>query len=133
MRLCKAHGVKLFIVGFLWVLVGCGSDPGGDFIVGDIKNSQLPIAGAQKKLQEAFDLFKNGAYTQAREGFLKVLGDQPSPTDRAEALAGVGFCDVRLKGSQDGIAEFEQALATDSKNQDARVGLAGALISRGSP
>lgn len=128
------RGLNLvLLVVFAVALIGCGSDPGGDFIVGDTKSSQLPISGPQQKLVEGFTQFKNGAFTTARDLFLKILGDSPSAADRAQALAGVGFCDVRLKGSQDGIAEFEQAIATDSKNQDARVGLAGALISRGAP
>lgn len=119
------------IAGFALLLVGCGSDTGGDYILGDTTNSQLTIVGSTEKLKEAFSVFSSGGYTQARELFLTIISDSAKASDKAQAYAGVGFCDVRLKGSQDGIAEFEQALATDSSNQDARVGLAGALISRG--
>ena len=118
---------------FVGVLAGCGSDPGGNFIVGTPSANQLPITGPAQKLTEAFADFKAGSFTVARDKFLVILGDSPNAADRAQALSGVGFCDVRLKGSQNGIAEFEQALTVDSKNQDARVGLAGALISRGAP
>lgn len=133
MQRIKRGLVLILVAAWAAVLTGCGSDPGGDFIVGDKQNSQLPISGPAQKLTEAFDRFRTGAFTTARDLFLKILEDSPSPADRAQALAGVGFCDVRLRGSQDGIAEFEQALTIDSKNQDARVGLAGALISRGAP
>ena len=129
----KTLAAQLVVIAATLFLMGCGSDPGGEFITGDTKNNQLPIAGAQQKLVEAFSSFKSGAYTQARDNFLRIISDSPTAADKAEAQAGVGFCDVRLKGSQDGIAEFEAALLTDSKNQDARVGLAGALISRGAP
>lgn len=125
--------ITVLVASWAGVLAGCGSDPGGDFIVGDKQNSQLPISGPAQKLTEAFTDFKAGSFTIARDKFLVILGDSPNAADRAQALAGVGFCDVRLKGSQDGIAEFEQALTVDSKNQDARVGLAGALVSRGAP
>jgi tetratricopeptide (TPR) repeat protein len=133
MYLAKCLMTVLVIATAAVFLTGCGSDPGGDFINGSNQANQLPISGPQQKLQEGFGLYKAGSFTQARDVFLKIIGDSPSAADRAQALAGVAFTDVRLKGSQDGIAEFEQALTADSKNQDARVGLAGALISRGAP
>ena len=133
MHSVKRSLVLLVIATGSWVLLGCGSDPGGSFIAGNQEANQLPITGPAQKLTEAFGQFKSGSFTVARDNFLKILGDSPNAADRAQALAGVGFCDVRLRGSQDGIAEFEQALGVDSKNQDARVGLAGALISRGAP
>lgn len=125
--------LTVLVASWAGILAGCGSDPGGDFVTGDSSANQLPISGPAQKLTEAFTDFKAGSFTVARDKFLVILNDSPNAADRAQALAGVGFCDVRLKGSQDGISEFEQALTVDSKNQDARVGLAGALISRGSP
>lgn len=128
------RGLMLMVLAsWMAALTGCGSDPGGDFIVGDKSNSQLPISGPAQKLIEAFNSFKAGSYTTARDQFLIILGDSPNAADRAEAQAGVAFCSVRLLGSQAGIADFEKGLLSDSKNQDCRVGLAGALVSRGAP
>ena len=115
------------------LLIGCGSDPGGSFTTGTIQNNQLPIVGASQKLTDAYSQFKSGAFSAARDSFLKIISDNPTPAEKAQALSGAGFCDVRLKGSQNGIAEFQQGHATDPNNQDSRVGLAGALISRGAP
>jgi tetratricopeptide (TPR) repeat protein len=126
---CAALGLVALVAG----LAGCGNDSGGDFVIGNTQSNQLPIVGPTQRLQEAFGQFRAGSFQQARDLFVKILGDAPNPVDRAQALAGVAFCDVRLRGSQDGIPEFEQALLVDSRNQDARVGLAGALISRGAP
>jgi len=129
----KRYVLTIAIAGAARMLVGCGSDPGGDFIQGSQATSTLPITGPSQLLTTAFASFKSGAFTTARDQFTTILGDSPNASDRAQAEAGVAFCDVRLKGSQDGISEFEQALTFDSKNQDARVGLAGALVSRGAP
>jgi hypothetical protein len=125
-------GLRVLLLAIALVTIGCGSDPGGEFISGNVQNNQLPIAGAQQRLLDGFSSFKSGGYTAARDTFLQITSDSSSvATDKAEAYAGMGFCDVRLKGSQNGIPSFQQALVLDSKNQDARVGLAGALISRG--
>jgi len=127
----QRRGLILLLPTLIAILAGCGSDPGGDFVIGDIDQAQLPISGASQKIADAFGLLRAGSATQSRELFNKVLTDSPSTSDRALAWAGVGFADVRLKGSQDGINEFETALGIDSSSPEARVGLAGALISRG--
>ncbi|MBI2943441.1 MAG: tetratricopeptide repeat protein [Candidatus Wallbacteria bacterium] len=113
-------------------MLGCGADPGGEFVNGDFTNNVAPIVGASGKITQAYGLFKQGNFSGAAQVFNQVLADNPIAGERAEALAGLGFSNVRLKGSSNGIANFEEALKVDSRNADARVGLGGALISRGS-
>ncbi len=114
------------------IMLGCGADPGGEFVNGDFTNNVAPIVGASGKITQAYALFKQGNFTGSAAVFNQVLGDNPIASERAEALAGLGFSNVRLQGSASGIANFEEALRTDGRNADARVGLGGALISRGS-
>ncbi len=124
----------LFGSALLWIAVamlGCGADPGGEFVNGDFTNNVAPVVGASGKIVQAYGLFKQANYTGAQTIFKTVLTDNPIASERAEALAGNAFCDVRLKGSTTGITGFESALSTDTANQNARVGLGGALISRG--
>ncbi len=112
-------------------MVGCGADPGGEFVNGDFTDRVAPVLGASSKIEQAYGLFKSGNYSGAAAIFNQVLADNPVASERAEALAGLGFSNVRLKGSASGIANFEEALRVYPKNQNARVGLGGALISRG--
>lgn len=127
----KRSGLMLILVSFIGVMNGCGSDPGGELAIGDIEQTQLPISGVSQKMSEAYGLLRNGAFTQARDLFNLIISDNPTTEQRGQAQAGAGFSDVRLRGSQDGIREFELALEADPRNPEARVGLAGALVSRG--
>jgi len=114
-------------------LLGCGAEPGGDFLDGDTFDQQMPISGALQKIAQAYDLLASGSISSARQSFLVVVEDRPKAADLSMAKVGVGFCDVRTLGSSEGLAEFEEAFTADPTNPDARVGLAGALISRGKP
>ncbi len=129
-------GVKVLVLLMVGVvlgggMVGCGANPGGDFLGGDVGDIGLPVNGVSEKIQVAYQYLSSGSLTAARGAFLEVLSDNPSQAERAQALAGIGFVDTRLYGSSEGMAEFEQAYQADSSNPEARVGLAGALISRG--
>lgn len=113
------------------IMLGCGADPGGEFVNGDFTSNVAPVVGASGKIVQGYGLFKQGNFTGAAVVFNQVLADNPVAAERAEALAGLGFSNVRLKGSAAGIPNFQDALKVDSHNSDARVGLGGALVSRG--
>jgi hypothetical protein len=114
-------------------LLGCGADPGGSFLDDGFTNQSLPIGGVLEQIQLGYQDLKNESYTGARGRFLRIIGDGPQNSDASMAWAGVGFTDTRQLGTAEGIAEFETAFELDNSNPDARVGLAGALISRGEP
>lgn len=116
----------------LLAIAGCGADPGGEFVNGDFAQTTIPISGPTQKIQQGYTLFKAGNFLGSEGVFRQVIADNPTPSDQAEALAGLGFSLVRQRGSSAGIPSFEQALELDARNSNARVGLGGALISRGS-
>lgn len=120
-------------MGILLALLGCGADPGGDFLDDGFGPQVLPIAGASEKIQTGYQQLSAGALTGARGIFLQVIGDNATAGERSQAWTGVGFVDTRQLGTAEGIEEFETGFSLDNTNPDARVGLAGALISRGEP
>lgn len=112
--------------------LGCGADPGGDFL-DDGFGPGLPIGGVAEEIQLAYQQLAGGSHTAARGKFLAVVDDNPTTQEASQAWAGIGFVDTRQLGTAEGLVEFEKAWELDDKNPDARVGLAGALISRGQP
>lgn len=117
----------LLLVG----LVGCGADPGGDFLDDGFTQDGLPIGTIQEKIVSAYEALAANSLTQARNSFLTIIGDGPSDANKSQAWAGIGFVDARNLGTAEAITEFQTAYDLDNTNPDARVGLAGALISRG--
>lgn len=111
---------------------GCGANPGGEFIDGDVGDIGLPVNGVTQRVQQAYQYLAAGSYNAARATFNEALADRPTAQQKSQALVGVGFCDARTLGTSEGMAEFTDAYAEDHSNPDARVGYAGALITRGS-
>lgn len=114
-------------------LVGCGADPGGDFLDDGLNPQSLPLGGILEEIQKGYQEVANGALTTARGIFLRIVGDSPTPGQASQAWTGIGFVDTRQLGSAEGLQEFRTAYDLDNSNPDARVGYAGALISRGNP
>ncbi len=114
-------------------LMGCGADPGGDFFDDGFGPDSLPIGGILNAIQTSYQALSDGQLSTARGGFLKIIGDSPNNQQASQAWAGVGWVDTRNLGTAEGFQEFETAYDLDNSNPDARVGFAGALISRGNP
>ncbi len=133
----RSAGFGGLAVCFLAVLAlglgGCGADPGGDFLEDGFGPQSLPIGGVAERIQTGYQRLESGSLTAARGVFLQVIEDNPTAAEASQAWAGVGFVDTRQLGTSEGLAEFEEAHRLDAKNPDARVGFAGALISRGQP
>lgn len=129
----ERRGALLACLVGIGALLGCGADPGGDFLEDGFGPQSLPIGGAAEKIQVGYQRLESGNLTSARAEFLEVIDDNPSNADASQAWAGVGFVDTRQLGTAEAIREFERAIELDPGNPDARVGLAGALISRGEP
>lgn len=118
-------------LGLCLGLLGCGADPGADFMDGDYIDHNLPISGALQKIVQGYDLLHSGSNQAARQVFLQVIQDQPKASDLSMAKVGIGISDMRTLGTSEGMTEFREAYNADNTNADARVYLAGALISRG--
>ncbi|RCK80283.1 MAG: hypothetical protein OZSIB_3465 [Candidatus Ozemobacter sibiricus] len=80
-------------------------------------------------LLSAWEDFKFGAYSSAISKFNQVLSI-PNITDthRTEAYNGIGWSQTKSAGVEAGYSAFTQAAST---NNEARIGLAAALIQRG--
>lgn len=114
-------------------LVGCGADPGGDFFDDGFTPQGLPIGGVFEQVQLAYQDLRSGQLRAARSRFLTILSDNPTPAQASQAWVGIGFVDTRELGTSEGLQEFQTGNTLDTSNPDGRVGLAGALISKGEP
>ena len=124
--------VRIFSILISLIVLGCGAAPGGDSLDGANGDLGLPLSGAEAKVETSWTLFKDGSISAAKQSFQQVIAsDDATATDMAEAYAGIGWVNVKQSGSSAGIADFRTALVKDGTQDDARVGLAGALISKG--
>lgn len=125
---------KLYVLTVLGALLsitlmGCGANPGAEF-GDDFVYDQIP-SGVDNQITQGYDSLASGANSSARLAFNVVINDNPSDVQESLAYVGVGYVDTRDQGSSEGIAEFARAHDLDDTNPDARVGYAGALITRG--
>jgi len=127
----KLMALSLLSLTITLGIFGCGANPGAEFMDGDIGDIGLPVNGVTQAIQQAYQYLAAGSYNAARASFEVVLAGSTSTTQRSQALIGVGFADARSLGTAEGIAEFEDGYDANSANPDARVGYAGALITRG--
>lgn len=130
MNVRKATLALTLGLGLCMGLLGCGADPGAEFIDGDYVDHDLPISGALQKIVQGYDLLHSGSNAAARQVFLQVIADRPKNADLSMAKVGIGISDMRTLGTMEGLAEFREAYEADGTNPDARVFLAGALLSR---
>jgi Flp pilus assembly protein TadD len=125
---------KLFVLSLLgallsFSLLGCTANPGAEF-GDDFVYDQIP-SGVDAQITQGYESLASGANSSARLAFNVVINDNPSDVQESLAYVGVGYVDTRNLGSSEGIAEFALAYDLDKTNPDARVGYAGALITRG--
>ncbi|MCO4782649.1 MAG: hypothetical protein KC646_10035 [Candidatus Cloacimonetes bacterium] len=124
--------IRIFTLLLSLVLFGCGAAPGGDSLDGANGDFGLPLSGATQNNNTSWSLFKDGSYSSSQQTFQQTLNTQDaSSAELADAYAGIGWAQVKLTGSASGMDSFRQALAKNSNQPEARVGLAGALISKG--
>ncbi len=114
------------------LMIGCGAAPGGDSLDGANSDLGLPLSGAAEKNVAAWNTFGDSSYSAAKTLFNQTIGSGDATAhDLSEAYAGRGWAEVKLNGSSHGISDFRLALEKNSAQPEARVGLAGALISKG--
>ncbi|PCJ19832.1 MAG: hypothetical protein COB02_06500 [Candidatus Cloacimonadota bacterium] len=124
--------LRIFTLILSLILMGCGAAPGGDSLDGANGDFGLPLSGATQNNNTSWSLFKDGSYSSSQQTFLQTLNtESASSAELADAHSGIGWSKVKLTGSASGIQSFRDALAKNSNQPEARVGLAGALISKG--
>lgn len=134
--------IILFSIGIavLFIASGCGSGGGaGRYTIPPEVPSPGPdlptgpgIPGevdADSLLASAWEDFRFGAYSSAINKFNQVLTiDNVTDSQRAAAYNGLGWSLTKSSGVESAYSAFSQAA---SSNNEARVGLAAALIQRG--
>ena len=93
-------------------LLGCGADPGAEFLDGDIFDTDLPIGGTLQRIVQGYEQLAAGQHLTARTTFLTVINDKPKAADLSMAKVGVGYVDVRTLGSSEAIQEFKRYFET---------------------
>lgn len=102
------------------VITGCG---GG--VIGTT-GYQREYTPAYVALQQGWEEFKLGKYSNAIESFNNVLAYQHTLEQEIDAHVGLGFSKTRLTGIKDAKEHFEKAKDYD---KDAKIGMAGYWLS----
>ena len=110
-------------------LSGCGGGVAGEGTNTYPQTSGTPIVRADSFNDQGWSLITQGQFESAVAAFNKVLADNPTEQERAEANNGMGWARSRLGSLADGLVWFEKAIGL---SDDAKVGLAAAYIQRGS-
>ncbi len=110
-------------------LSGCGGGVNGEGTNQYPQTGGIPIVRADSFNDQGWDLFAKAQYESAIGMFQKVLADNPTPEEEAEANNGLGWARARLGMLTDGMPWFEKAAGL---SDDAKVGLAAAYVQKGS-
>lgn len=97
--------------------------------VDEIGNNVVTHPTPERNLAQGVDYFKSNDWEKAIIAFQKVIVTNPNNEELATAYAGIGWSRVKRSGSVlDGAADFENAYAARSTNQDGKVGLASVYL-----
>ncbi len=122
----KKHlGVILLALSLTVGLTGCSGGVNGE---GDSNYSYdigTPIVRGNAFNDQGWTNIEKGQYDSAITQFNKVLNDNPTDDEKAEANNGIGWCKAYLGQLKDGMPWFEKA---KDISDDAKIGLAGAYI-----
>jgi tetratricopeptide (TPR) repeat protein len=110
----------LFFLMAIFAINGCG---GG--VIGTT-GYQREYTPAHVALQQGWEEFKLGRYTNAIESFNNVLAYQHTTEQEVDAHVGLGYSKTRLTGITDAKEHFEKAKDFD---KDAKIGMAGYWLS----
>lgn len=110
-------------------LSGCSGGVNGEGTNLYPQSGGIPIIRAESFNDQGWDLFSKGQYESAIGMFQKVLADNPTPQEEAEANNGLGWAKSRIGMLTDGMPWFEKAAPL---SDDAKVGLAAAYVQKGS-
>lgn len=97
--------------------------------VTDVVDDVVTHPSPDRNLAQGIDYYKKNEFDKAIISFQKVLVTNPNNDELGMAYAGMGWSRAKRSGSVlDGEADFKNAYAARSTNQDARVGLASAWL-----
>ncbi|MBU1107834.1 MAG: tetratricopeptide repeat protein [Candidatus Riflebacteria bacterium] len=122
----KKHlGVILLALSLTLGLTGCSGGVNGE---GDSQYSYdigTPIVRGNTYNDQGWSYIEKGQFDSSIAQFNKVLNDNPTADEKAEANNGIGWAKAHLGQLKDGMPWFEKA---KDISDDAKIGLAGAYI-----
>ncbi|HAE38052.1 MAG TPA: hypothetical protein DCG57_05355 [Candidatus Riflebacteria bacterium] len=122
----KKHlGVILLALSLTVGLTGCTGGVNGEGDSDYSYNIGTPIVRGNAFNDQGWSYIEKGQYDSSIAQFNKVLNDNPTDDEKAEANNGIGWAKAKLGQLKDGMPWFEKA--KDLSN-DAKVGLAGAHL-----
>lgn len=110
-------------------LTGCSGGVNGEGTSSYSQSFNTPVVRGNSFINEGWAYFTKGQYESAIRTFQKVLEDNPTPQESADANNGIGWAKSRIGKLEDGMPWFEKAY---SLSDDAKVGLAAAYVQKGS-
>ncbi|MDD3145865.1 MAG: tetratricopeptide repeat protein [Candidatus Riflebacteria bacterium] len=119
----------LLVIPMIFGLTGCSGGVNGEGDSGYSQDVGTPIVRGNAFNDLGWENIGKGQYESAIAQFNKVLNDNPTDDEKAEANNGLGWAKSYLGELKDGIAWFEKA--KDISN-DAKVGLAAAYLQKAS-
>lgn len=129
-KMLKKHVIVIMLALPLLVgLTGCSGGVNGE---GDSKYSYdmgTPIVRGNAFNDAGWDYINKGQFDSSISQFNKVLNDNPTVDEQAEANNGIGWAKAHLGELKDGMPWFEKA---KSISADAKVGLAAAYLQKAS-
>ncbi|MBF0544744.1 MAG: tetratricopeptide repeat protein [Candidatus Riflebacteria bacterium] len=121
--------ILIVLIPTVMFFTGCSGGVAGEGSNSYPQTNGTPIVRANSYNDQGWDLITKGQYDSAINTFNKVLGDNPTSDEAAEANNGLGWARAHLGSLSDGGTYFQKAIDTSN---DAKVGLAAAHIQMGS-
>jgi len=119
----------LLLVPAVLLLTGCSGGVNGEGTNNYPQTAGTPVVRANSFNDMGWNLITQGQLDSAVAQFNKVLADNPTDDERAEANNGLGWARSRLGSLVDGMTYFEKAI---ERSDDAKVGLAAGYIQKAS-
>lgn len=119
----------LLALPIMFGLTGCTGGVNGEGSSNYSYDIGTPIVRGNAFNDQGWENIAKGQYDSAITQFNKVLNDNPTDDEKAEANNGVGWAKSHLGALKDGIPWFEKA---KDISDDAKVGLAAAYIQKAS-
>ncbi|HNS08482.1 MAG TPA: hypothetical protein PKN29_02220, partial [Candidatus Ozemobacteraceae bacterium] len=119
----------LLVTPLIIGLTGCTGGVNGEGTGSYSQTIGTPIVRGNAFNDLGWENISKGQYDSAIAQFNKVLGDNPTDDEKAEANNGIGWAKAYLGQLKDGMPWFEKA---KDLSHDAKIGLAAAYIQKAS-
>lgn len=121
----KPYTIILLAIPFLLGLTGCTGGVNGEGTGSYSQDLGTPIVRGNAFNDAGWAYIEKGQYESAIVQFNKVLSDNPTDEEKAEANNGIGWAKAKLGQLKDGMPWFTKAI---DWSDDAKVGLAAAYL-----